>query len=78
MKDAKIALELTKPEAIVLVEFLLRFRDKDSLAIEDEAESQILWDLCCMIEDKVPELLDPRWNEHLIAARKKVADTSEW
>jgi len=71
-------LELTKQESIVLMAFLLRFRDKDFLAIEDEAEAQILWDLCAMLEDKLPELLDPRWSDLLAAARKTVADSSDW
>ncbi len=55
----KLSIELTNNEALVLIEFLLRFRDKEKLSIEDKAEEQILWDLSAMLETEVPELLYP-------------------
>jgi hypothetical protein len=79
MSDGKVTLELTKQEAIVLMAFLLRFRDKDVFALEDQAETQILWDLCSLLEDQLqPELFDPRWGELVDSARKVVGDTSSW
>ena len=39
----------------------MRFRDKDRLAVEHEAEQQLLWDLCCVVERQLPELFDPQW-----------------
>lgn len=66
MKKPKI--ELTNNEALVLVEFLLRFRDRGKLSIEDEAEEQMLWDLCVIMEIGIPELLDKNYKDLLAKA----------
>jgi len=73
----KISIELTNNEALVLVEFLLRFRDKEKLSIEDEAEEQILWDLVALLESEVPELLDENYGELLEKAREIVKSGEE-
>ena len=73
----KLIIELSKNEALVLIEFLLRFRDKDKLSIEDEAEEQILWDLCAMLETEVPELLDKNYKDLLEKAREIVKSGDE-
>lgn len=65
-------IELKDFEALTLIEFLLRFRDGEKLAIEHEAEEQILYDLCVMLESEVPELLDPKYKELLAEAREKI------
>jgi len=71
----EVTLELTKAEALVLIAFLLRFRDKDKLRIEHEAESQILWDVCALLEHHLGSaLLDPAWSRLLDDARKTVQD----
>ena len=69
-------LELSKPEAIVLIQFLMRYRDRERLAVEHDAEEQLLWDLCAVLEQKVPELLDPRWGELLETSRAAILDDS--
>jgi hypothetical protein len=61
MDETKVVVSLTQAEAIVLIEFLMRFRDKERLAIEHEAEQHLLWDLCCVVEEQLPELFDPGW-----------------
>jgi hypothetical protein len=61
MDETKVAITLTRAEAVVLIEFLMRFRDKERLAIEHESEQQLLWDLCCVVESQLPELFDPQW-----------------
>ncbi len=65
-------IELKDFEALVLLEFLLRFSEDEKLAIEHEAEKQILYDLCAMLEREVPELLDPKYKELVSTAREKI------
>jgi hypothetical protein len=45
MSGPTIAVNLTRAEAIVLFEFLFRFRDEDRLVVEHEAEQLLLRDL---------------------------------
>jgi hypothetical protein len=70
-------IELKAEEALVLIDFLLRFRDKEQLAIEHDAEEQILWDLCALLESQVPELLDPEYVKKLALARTLVT-SDDW
>jgi|GEM_PF-3449509 len=70
----KITIELDRNEALVLVELLIRFREKEVIEFTHEAEPQILFDLCSMLESKVPELLDSKYRELLELARSKVAN----
>jgi len=67
-----LKIELSSNEALVLVEILMRFRDEETLSIEDPAEEQMLWDLCAMLESNVPELFDPKYEEVLAKARKSL------
>ncbi len=75
MKKTKF--ELTSNEALVLIDFLLRFRDKERLVIEDPAEEQLLWDLCAMLESNVPELLEKNYKELLSKARENIISGNE-
>ena len=68
----KTKLELTPNEALVLVDFLLRFRDEEKLIIQDQSEEQLLWDLCAMLESEVPELLHKDYSALLKNAREVV------
>jgi hypothetical protein len=52
-----ISIELSRAEAVVLVFFLMRFRDKNRLEISHDAEEQILYDLCASVEWKVQDAL---------------------
>ncbi|HQR41456.1 MAG TPA: hypothetical protein PLX97_02205 [Gemmatales bacterium] len=63
---AKVDLE--SEEALVLIDFLLRFRDQEVLTIAHQAEANALWELCAMLESQVPELLDPAYTQKLNAA----------
>lgn len=67
MKD--VTIHLTNNEALVLIEFLLRFRNSEKLTLADQAEEQILWDLCAMLETKFPELLNENYKALLDKAR---------
>lgn len=68
----KVKVELSRNEALVLVDFLLRFRDNELLAVEDESEVQVLYDLCAMVESEVPELLDEKYVDLLWNARDAI------
>jgi hypothetical protein len=70
-------IELTGNEALVLIDFLIRFRDDESLKIEHSAEEQMLWDLCAMLEPEVPELLDADYKILLQKARQEIAKKIE-
>lgn len=64
---------LKPEEALVLVEFLLRFRDQEKLVIAHPAEANVLWDLCAVLESQVPELIDPAYTQKLEQARQMVS-----
>ena len=72
MDQPEIVLELTRSEAVVFVDFPMRFHDHDRLAIEHEAESCLLYDLCSMVEDRLPELFDPAWRILVDRSRDEV------
>jgi hypothetical protein len=79
MAEAKVAVNLSRGEAIVLVDFLMRFRDKERLAVEHKAEEQLLYDLCAVVENQLPELFDPQWRSLVERARASVVEApSEW
>lgn len=75
MRNIKI--ELTSSEALVLVDFLIRYQDNETIAKIEDAEQQLLWDMCAMLESQVPELLDPNYKELLEKARKVVSSGDE-
>jgi hypothetical protein len=70
-------IDLKPEEALVLIDFLLRFRDEEKLLITHLAEANVLWDLCAIVESQVPELLDPAYAQKLGEARTAVA-SSNW
>jgi hypothetical protein len=75
--ENEVTLGLTKAEALVLFAFVMRFRDKEKLKIEHEAEAHILWDVCALLEQHLSsELLDPTWPRLLNDARNWVNDKS--
>jgi hypothetical protein len=72
-------IELKPEEALVLIDFLIRFRDKELLTIAHPAEQHALWDLCALLQSQVPELPDPQYAEKLGLARSLIAsDNWEW
>jgi hypothetical protein len=78
MDEAKVVVNLTRAEAVVLIEFLMRFRDKERLSVEHEAEEQLLYDLCAAVENQLPELFNPQWRALVESARSAVlAEPSE-
>jgi hypothetical protein len=74
---SSIKIELTSSEALVLVDFLIRYRDNETIDKIEDAEQQMLWDMCAMLESQVPELLDSNYKELLEKARKVVISGDE-
>ncbi len=72
MDDPKLAINLSRAEGVVLIEFLLRFRDDERLVIEHAAEEQLLFDLCAVVESQLPELFDPQWQAIVEQSRAAV------
>ena len=71
------SIELKPEEALVLIEFLLRFRDEERLSIAHPAEANVLWDLCALLESQIPELVDPAYAHKIEQARTAVAG-ADW
>jgi hypothetical protein len=71
------SIELKPEEALVLIDFLIRFRDEEQLSIAHPAEANVLWDLCAQLEYEVPEIVDPAYAQKLEQARAAVAG-SDW
>lgn len=71
-----VQLELTGDEALVLFEFLSRF-DEGSLAIEDQAEERVLWDLHGRLQKRLAEIFNPDYKALLAAARGRLRDPAE-
>lgn len=72
-QQGEVTLELSLNEAVTLIAFLLRFRDESQLTIEDEAETQILYDLCALLEQQLGgELTEPGWRLLVENARRAV------
>jgi len=68
-----VTIRLTKHEALALMSFLMRFRDEDDLSLRSEADRQILYDLCALVQNElVPELTSERWSQLLAEAQAAV------
>jgi DNA primase len=71
----KILLELTKEEAIVLLDWLSRFNEDEKPDLfKDQAEERVLWDMEASIEKIISETFDNNYAEILSKAREKVRD----
>lgn len=75
-KEPTFLLPVTLDEALVLSELLQRYSQSDQLTIEDPAEQQALWNLCCIFEKYVSRNITVSSKEGYIEllerARKKL------
>lgn len=55
MSQNDVTLTLTSDEALVLFELVARFAHHEKLAIEDQAEEQVLWNVCALLEKRLVE-----------------------
>lgn len=68
----KVALELTKDEAIILFDFLSRFNQTDHADIfEDEAEKIVLWNVETVLENTLVEPFMSDYDDIIKRTRKK-------
>lgn len=72
VKEAKVAIELTVDEALVLFEWLSRFNQNENVAFEDAAEQRVLFDLESKLESSLTAPLEPNYKEQLAEARSRV------
>ena len=74
----KIKIGLTKDEAIVLFEFLVRFNKKDHDDLfDDQAEQRVLWDIECILEKELAEPFRSDYLDNVKRARDAVRDKKE-
>jgi hypothetical protein len=64
----------TADEALVLFELLQRFSETGKLEIEDPAEERALWNLCCLLESQVFDVLPTDYVTALQQARDRLRD----
>lgn len=75
--EDEINISLNRNEALVLFDFLSRYSENDNLAIEDQAEERVLWDLCCVFEKILDEPFKENYLEILEKARMEIRDRAE-
>lgn len=68
-----VLLQLSSDEAIVLLEWVINFNQKEDRALfTHQSEKIVLWNLEAILEKNVPEILDPNYLELLAKARQKL------
>jgi len=72
-----VSLTLSRDEALVLFDYLFRFDRSDSLAIEDQAEQRVLWNLQARLEKILAEPFRDDYADLIRAARDRVRDPVE-
>lgn len=65
---------LTGDEALVLFEFLARFRFDKELKIIDQAEERALWNLHCLLEEKLVDPLKTEYRDLVAQAQNRLRD----
>lgn len=73
----EVTLLLSKPEALVLFEFLSRYTQNDRFEIQDQAEQRVLWDMCAHLEKTLSEPFRGDYDSILNAARDAVRDQED-
>jgi hypothetical protein len=74
-ENNNIILSLSNDEALVLLDWLTRFNEKEhTLLFEDQAEERILFDLEAILEESVSESFDDNYKSILLKAREKLRD----
>lgn len=67
-----VSVALSKPQALVLFEFLARFGEGERLEIRDPAEERVLWDILADLERALPEPLAYDYDQELQKARESI------
>lgn len=74
MTEEKVAIELSRSEALVLFDLLARFDRDDALTVEHQSEKRVLWNIHCSLERVLAEPFSPGYAQLLAEARGQVAD----
>ncbi len=75
MSSKHVDIPLTKDEAIVLFEFLARFKESNGLhRFEDQAEERVLWTIESVLEKELSEPFRADYQEIVKKARENVRD----
>jgi hypothetical protein len=69
MTDKFYEITLSKAEALVLFEFLARFKDSSDVSIRDSAEEVVLWKILGVLESKLADPFAKNYLEILEEAR---------
>jgi hypothetical protein len=77
LSPARIAIELSNREALVLFEFLRRSDDQSCFSFEHQAEERVLWTLEGMLETQLVEIFSPDYGRFLADAREAVKDKED-
>lgn len=72
-----VRIEFSEDEALVLFEWLSRENETRTLALQDQAEERVLWDLLARLEKDLGAPLAPGYEERLASARTAVRDRVE-
>ena len=71
----KVTIELTKDEALVLFDFLVRFNQKEHNDIfEDQAEQKALWIVEGQLEKTLAEPFYPNYTDIIRQSRDNIRD----
>lgn len=69
-----VRVEFSDDEALVLFEWLSRKNETETLALKDQAEERVLWNLLSQLEKDLVAPLAPDYQERLAKARAAVQD----
>jgi hypothetical protein len=72
MENKKIILELTHPEALVLINWISKNDEKDSIPFSDPAEQKVLWKIEGLLENTLVEVFAENYDEIIRQAQKDV------
>ena len=73
---AKVKIELSRSEALVLFDWLSRFDETGDSTFTDQAEPRVLWNIEAILERGFAEPLHPDYDRFLAVAREAVRDST--
>jgi hypothetical protein len=69
-----VSLEINRDAAVVLFEWLSRFKETGHSTFLDQAEQRALWDLEADLESRLTEPFSADYDSRLAAARETIRD----
>lgn len=72
MENKKIALELTHSEALVLINWLSKHDENDSIPFSNPAEQKVLWKIEGQLENTLVEVFAENYEEIIRLAQNEV------